>query len=130
MPPSPEDRIDPVDMSLVQIKVADPVAEDLQSLRERGAAINNAGNLTVNNLKVTPDINAGFFHVEFDLPQSGATSVRVYNSRGRMLYSYDLGPFSGNFKDEVDLSQNGTGAYYLEIIQDDRSLCRKIVLEN
>ncbi len=70
------------------------------------------------------------FEMEFTLPGRGETNIRIYNEAGRLIYLYDLGEFSGEFRDEVNLSQNVTGNFYLEIRQGNRSLAQKITLSS
>ena len=68
------------------------------------------------------------FELEFDLETEGQTMVNVYNPTGRAIYEYDLGRFSGDFSDNIDISQNGAGTYFLQIAQDGKSFVRKVVL--
>jgi hypothetical protein len=74
------------------------------------------------------DEDKGLFQLQFELPSSGATAIQFYNSMGRVIYDYDLGQFSGEFEDHIDLAQNGTGDYFLFITQGSKSITRKIEL--
>ncbi|MCB0663337.1 MAG: PDZ domain-containing protein, partial [Saprospiraceae bacterium] len=91
--------------------------------------ISTTSNLKVNNLRLSPNPSEGMFKMDFDLPQSGETLVRIFNGNGRIIYEYDLGNYSGTFQDQVDISQNGKGQYYLEIKQGNNSSIHKIVLQ-
>ncbi|MDX1939026.1 MAG: PDZ domain-containing protein [Saprospiraceae bacterium] len=88
-----------------------------------------ANNLNVSNLSIIPDAKTGKYQLQFNLPQEGETSVNVYNAAGRLIYNYDLGTFKGDFNDQVDISQNGIGSYYLEIRQGNKALAKKILLQ-
>ncbi len=84
--------------------------------------------LSVNGLTVTPNENMGYFDLTFSLPSKGATLVELFNADGRSIYNYDLGNFGGDFEDRVDLAQNGTGTYYLKIIQGNKGMTKAVVL--
>jgi S1-C subfamily serine protease len=84
--------------------------------------------LKIEKIELFPNTAIGLFKLQFELPEKGATNIRVFNSVGRNIYEYDLGQFSGQFSDDIDISQNGAGVYYLEILQGDKSICKKIVL--
>jgi len=85
--------------------------------------------LTISVIDVFPNPNMGMFELQFTLANEGETIINIYNALGRNIYNYNLGNFSGAFKDAVDISQNGTGFYFLEIQQDGKSMVKKIVLK-
>lgn len=95
-----------------------------------GKELLTANDLKVEKLAVAPDANAGKFQLQFNLPQTGETSIRIFNSAGRMIYNYDLGNFSGDFNDQVNISQNGAGNYFLEIRQGSKSVTKKVILQS
>lgn len=84
--------------------------------------------LIINNLNIKSKFNKDLFELTFDLPSSGETVVKVFNNNGRNIYEYDLGRFSGAFSDELNLMQNGKGAYLLNIAQDGKMMVKKIVI--
>ncbi|MEN0006013.1 MAG: PDZ domain-containing protein [Bacteroidota bacterium] len=118
------------DISNMQVEVSDVDASEAANLRRNyGVEMPTTNNLNVQALKMTPNASKGLFDLEFDLPDTGETTVRIFNNAGRIIYNYELGNFSGDFQDEVDISQNGTGTYYLEIRQDAKSTTKKLVLQ-
>ncbi len=92
--------------------------------------IPTANDLSVQKLSVTPDASHNAFQLQFNLAQEGETSIRIYNAAGRMIYNYDLGKFSGDFTDQVNISQNGAGNYFLEIRQGGKSATKKVILQS
>ncbi len=85
-------------------------------------------NLDVNRFSISRDDDASLFTLAFELPGKGQTVIRIFNEKGRVIYNYDLGSFTGDFRDEVDLAQNGAGAYYLYIRQGSNSTVKEITL--
>lgn len=113
----------------VQVRVQDVRnGEERASLRRKGIRVRDTDNLSVERLSLSANRNKQKFDLSFFLPTSGATTIQVYNRSGRMIYEYDLGDFSGTFRDEIDLAQNGTGAYYLQINQGNRGLTKQIMV--
>ncbi len=110
-------------------ELSDIAAKELENIGEE-LEINSAlpNNLSVQSLILSPNPNKGMFDLQFNLPDKGATTVDIYNSDGRNIYNYELSNFSGKFEDQVDISQNGTGAYYLKITQGNKQMIKKVVL--
>lgn len=118
-----------VDFANVQIKVEDISREESSRLRQSGSIRISSNSLQIDNLELSPDPQKGLFRLRFNLPSRGATRVQIFNEAGRNIYDYDLGTYSGQFDDEVDMSQNGNANYFLTVSQNDRSLAKKIILE-
>lgn len=118
-----------VDFANVKIKVEEMSHEETSRLRQSGAIRIADNSLQINNLELSPEPKKGMFRLRFILPNSGATRVQIFNDAGRNIYDYDLGNYTGQFDDEVDMSQNGNANYFLTVSQNDRMLAKKIVLQ-
>ncbi len=119
-----------MDVDNIRVRMADLSNREADEMRrQHNVDMPVDNNLRIEDLKLSPNPNKGLFHLNFNLPQNGETIVRIYNEAGRQIYNYDLGPFSGRFDDEVNISQNGAGTYFLEIRQGDRSITKKVVLQ-
>lgn len=119
-----------VNLDNVSLSIRDMTAEECANLNADGTNAIRINALPVEDFSLEADEDRGLFELEFDLPDDGFTMVRVYNENGRVIYDYELGNFSGEFKDNIDLAQNGTGEYYLHILQGNRSLSKKIELSD
>jgi S1-C subfamily serine protease len=114
----------------MEVKLTDISSAEANEMKtQHGIDMPTVNNLSIQELKMFPNPSKGMFRLSFDLPQSGDTVIRIYNAQGRKIYEYDLGEFSGDFSDEVDISQNGTGTYFLEIRQGGKSKTQKIILK-
>jgi type II secretory pathway component PulC len=111
----------------IDISIENINSRDFSEFAIRGVD-NTTTELKINDLKIESKPNKGMFELTFHLPSSGETVVKVFNNNGRNIYEYDLGSFSGEFADELNLMQNGKGAYLLKITQDDNVLAKKIVI--
>lgn len=117
-----------IDVGSAKVTVENMTDEESGSLRNKGVDIPQANSLAIENLRLAPNPSTGMFTLEFKLPSSGNTLVRVYNTSGRVIYEYELGNFSGDFNDAVDISQNGPGDYYLQVTQNGKVFTKKIIL--
>ena len=118
-----------VDMDRIQVEMADMDENEAEEMARRGVDMPLVNNLTIENIQLFPNPNRGMFRLEFELPQQGETSIRVFNSEARLIYSFDLGEYQGTFSDDIDISQNGPGAYFLEIRQGNTSMVKKVLLQ-
>ena len=118
-----------VDMNRIKVDIQDMSNTDANNLSDNGVELPVVNNLTVENISLFPNPNKGVFRLEFELPNSAETSIKVFNSSGRLIYSFDLGEYQGLFSDEVDISQNGPGAYYLQVQQGNANMTKKIMLQ-
>ncbi|NUO01371.1 MAG: PDZ domain-containing protein, partial [Saprospiraceae bacterium] len=123
-------RPEALDLSKVKVAVEDLTQQESDDMRTKyNMNMAPSNELRVNDLGLFPNPDQGAFRLQFELPEQGTTSIRIYNAAGRSIYDYDLGSYSGPFSDEVDISQNGPGAYYLEITQGTKRLTKKVVLQ-
>ena len=119
-----------MDLRNVEVEMEDMSQEESEKMkRSYGLDMPVVNNLRIEQLKLYPNPTMGMFSLEFELPDRGQTIIRIYNASGRSIYEYDLGNFSGTFEDNVDISQNGAGSYFLEIRQDGKSLTKKILIQ-
>ncbi|AEE54355.1 PDZ domain-containing protein [Haliscomenobacter hydrossis] len=119
-------RVNPAN---VKAKMEDMGKEDVDKLKAQGVTMSGINNLRLEKINLFPNPTKGLFRLQFDLPEKGQTEVKVLNAAGRTIYEYELGNFSGEFSDEVDISQNGVGTYFLQIRQGDKYASKKIVLQ-
>lgn len=116
------------DVSDMNVELQDLPDSEIQGLTAKGIDASSRNNLQIKNLRMSPNQDIGMFELQFDLDTEGQTMVLVYNDKGRAIYEYDLGKFSGDFMDNIDVSQNGPGTYYLHIKQGEKAHIRKILL--
>jgi S1-C subfamily serine protease len=117
------------DIGDLKVEMANLSQSEADNMRRNyGIDMPTANDLRISALKLTPNPGAGMFDLEFGLPEEGETTVRIFNNAGRIIYNYELGNYQGDFQDEVDISQNGTGTYYLEIRQNAKTMTQKIIL--
>ncbi len=111
---------------IVELLKEEEVAELERDMEEDMPAIVD---LQLKELKLFPNPNNGVFDVQFELPQPGRTTIRIFNAEGRQIYFNDLGAFSGVFSDRIDIANNARGVYFLELRQGDLAEIRRVILQ-
>lgn len=111
-----------VDMSQIKVSIQDNPSRIPNNIRPQGQ-----DNADVRNIQLHAQSN-GRFNLQFNATRSENIQVRIYNEAGRQLYLYDMSDFDGLFEDEINLSQNGTGNYYLYIQQGNSYALKRLEL--
>lgn len=120
-----------VDVEDVTIRVSALSSSAIRDLNDDlDIDLSTDNSLKINSLSIQANGRLDIFDLQFALPNKGKTLIQIFNDQGRQIYTYDLGYFSGDFSDEVDLMQDGTGDYYLQVTQDGKSLTQKITLKD
>jgi PDZ domain-containing secreted protein len=107
--------------------VSEQEAENMKE--QKGIDMPIVNNLQIEQLNVFPNPTSGAFQLRFELPETGNTSIRIFNSAARLIYQNDLGQFTGDFSDRVDIGTNPAGTYFVEIRQDNKSVSKKLILK-
>ncbi|MBX2871969.1 MAG: PDZ domain-containing protein [Saprospiraceae bacterium] len=112
-----------VDMENVTQTEADGMKE------EKGIEMPLVNNLEIERLNVFPNPTNGLFELRFNLPAEGNTSIRIFNAGGAEIYRTELGRFTGDFRDRIDIGSQMKGSYFIMIQQGKRSISKKLILQ-
>lgn len=100
-----------------------------QPVLEEAMAAEKANPLAVDALKFFPNPSNGQFEVSFNLPERGDAVVRVLDIAGKEVFRNNLAAFSGNYREQIDISDNTKGVYFLQISQNGKVLNKKIMVQ-
>lgn len=106
--------------------------EEVLQKGDAGQASNKqAGMSTLNiqELSFSPNPNRGQFSLSFDVPQAGNTSVRILDTAGKVVFEENLQNFEGRYNQRIDISDKYKGLYFVQIIQDNKIMTKKIVVQ-
>jgi len=128
-----------IKVKVVKVFITDPNAEEVKMLEntlKQDAAGSNAKTVTtqpdalkINDLSFYPNPNQGKFTLNFTVTETASTLVRITDLSGKIVYTEDLGSFSGNYSKQLDISENAEGIYLLQIVQGDKVLVKKLLLQ-
>jgi membrane-associated protease RseP (regulator of RpoE activity) len=110
----------------VVIELADCTKED-EAMLAKPASVEFGKELAINKIEFAPNPSNGQFNLAFELPQNKSTRVMVFDQMGRKVYEELLNNFSGQYKNQIDISAQQNGVYFLIIAQGEKQFTRKIV---
>jgi hypothetical protein len=85
--------------------------------------------LQIERLNFYPNPNNGLFKLQFELSDKGTTTISIAEKSGNEVYSEKLNNFTGKYENEINLTNQPKGMYYLTVKQGKQSLVRKLVIE-
>jgi len=112
----------------IKIIVKDLDEKEKEEINEK-VDVSDNNDLMLNNIKFYPNPNNGKFVLDFSLEEEGNTIVRIYDMKGDIVFEEELAEFRGNYKKEIDLSEEGKGVYILKVLQGNKQHSKKIVVE-
>jgi hypothetical protein len=115
----------------ITIKVIEQIKIHLQEVEENEfSSIDgiNAKSLKMDELNYYPNPNDGKFTLEFKADKR-PTEVKITSLEGKEIYAETLQNFEGIYQNEIDLSSQKRGIYLLQIIQGNKAMNKKIVIE-
>ena len=98
---------------------------DEKELKKLG--LEDKANLKVKSFEIDYDQADEILKIEFETEEKEPTIIKVYNNKGEEVFSEKVKKFNGKYKGEVDLSDEGEGAYYLKISQGEKSFTEKVI---
>lgn len=117
-----------IHMVRIEIKMEEPVEEEMNMLRNSGASdLNNS--LQLDELSFYPNPSNGQFSLNFQAPEEGTLSVIVRDLQGRTVYEEEATEFNGIYQNDINISGESAGVYFLTINVNGRSTTKKLVME-
>lgn len=114
-------------MVISSCKIDDLNKDDKKLLKSEGLLSNE--NLKIEQLNFYPNPNNGRFSLAFTLPKQGDTEISIFSTEGKNVYKDILPNFTGTYKKEIDISNNGKGIYFIKVSQNGRSTFKKMIIE-
>jgi len=114
----------------VMVMITDLEQEDKEKLNE--ISPNNksiSDDLALAGFEFFPNPSQGLFNLSFNVAESLDTEVNIYDIAGKIVYHKFIKNFMGKFNEAIDLQNNQSGSYILEIIQGNKRTNKKIVVK-
>jgi len=116
--------------AIATITIEDLKETDKKQLKNKGVNSEvDKYTLKPENLVFTPNPNNGKFKLEFNLPEKGKTSIKIFDTNAKEVYNESLGNFDGNYSKDIDISKYGKGTYFLQISQGKKMISKKMVIQ-
>ncbi|MGB1031559.1 MAG: PDZ domain-containing protein, partial [Flavobacteriales bacterium] len=114
----------------IKIEIQSLTLEEANQVNE---GVNNAPllradtDLPLNSISFFPNPNSGMFNLNFQAAEEGQTGVFIYDQTGAVVYEEWITPQEGAYSNQIDISDQPSGAYYLQIIQNDKTFSKKVI---
>jgi PDZ domain-containing secreted protein len=114
----------------IKIDILDITTEEAAKVNEEASPKLMTDNaLKLDRIVFFPNPNDGVINLEFSTADLAPIQIIVYNASGNKIYLESLERFSGNYKNTIDISEQPSGAYYLQLLQNGKAYSKKIVKE-
>ena len=124
-----EEEEEMTDLEDMEVEMEEMPVEEAEEMEEElGIEVPVVQNLQIEELNLFPNPTSGAFNLTFDLPEEGQAMIRIFNGQGQVIYNNNLGNFSGNFNEQINLGNEPAGTYYVMIQQGAYSISRKVVI--
>ena len=92
-----------------------------------GVSIDETGN--VSNLVLYPNPNQGSFTLKFEVNQSQNVEINMFNVAGQTILTEKIGNFSGSYLKNIQIANQASGMYFLEVKAGNAVYRTKVVKE-
>jgi len=99
----------------ITLELLDPEKKELKDLKKAGIDTKKS-ELNVENLKFSPNPSDGKFNLSFTLEEKKEVTINIYDINGNVVYTETIKDFQGTYNKEIDISDEGTGAFFLHSI--------------
>lgn len=112
----------------ISVEVEELDQEEIRDLNQKaGESLDENNSLELEELSFSPNPNNGQFKVMFDLPTEGDTKIRVFDQNGRSVFTQTLKDFSGIYSNQIDISSEASGVYFVSIDQNGKGMVARVV---
>ncbi len=99
-----------------------------ETLKSAGVKTKN-NELEIEDLKFAPNPSNGKFTLSFTLKDKKKVTINIYDLQGNLVYTETIRDFEGNYSKEIDISNHGTGAFFIQIVQGLYDIIKKIIIQ-
>jgi hypothetical protein len=103
--------------------------EDIKSKKSEKQKTSVAKILKLSDFSVSPNPTNGIVNLKFSSDFKDAVKITVINLEGKKVFSEKIKNFDGKYNKDIDLSKEESGTYFINILQDNKQLTKKIILK-
>jgi Secretion system C-terminal sorting domain len=104
------------------------VTENYDVAHEKSRDIKHK-DMQTSDLEIYPNPSDGTFTIRINQSEKVKTSINITDVNGKVVFKDNLGKFSGEYKEEIDLKKFGPGTYIINIQQGDNLSVEKIIIK-
>ncbi len=114
---------------VVTLTVTGPCGTDVSTQTMYSTTVGIDDLAIFNDLEVYPNPNNGEFTINFNLEEAEEVSFELTSMQGTTVWSSALGMINGSHTENVELSNQASGVYFLKVKVGENTTVRKIVVE-
>ncbi len=113
---------------VMHVRVEELGEAEIEDLAKKsGQDLNATNSLELNEMQFSPNLNNGQFKLMFDMPEEGDTEIRIFDQNGQTLVTQELKSFSGIYSNQMDISDQPSGVYFVSITQNGKGMTSRVV---
>jgi len=117
----------PSDNVSITIRIAEISSDDLSSVNANAnPKLKPSNDLFIDQISFFPNPNDGLLNLSFTTADQAPVYIHVYDVNGQIVYMEELNEFSGTYSNQIDISEQPSGTYFLQIVQGQKSYSKKI----
>ncbi|MDX2360589.1 MAG: T9SS type A sorting domain-containing protein [Crocinitomicaceae bacterium] len=105
------------------------VTEDYDGSSRTDADVRIRKEINESNISVYPNPSEGAINIRINQTEELKTLIKITDIQGKTVFKENLGKFSGEYNQEIDLKEHGTGTYMVTIQQGDNVNTEKIIIK-
>jgi len=112
----------------ITIELLNPEENEIKELKDAGIKTRKR-ELDVESMKISPNPSNGKINLSFSLEERKDVTINIYDINGNVVYTETINDFQGSYQKEIDISDKGTGAFFLQIVQGLYDVIKKIIIQ-
>ena len=113
---------------VMHVRVEELDESEIEELANKsGQDLDASNSLELIELQFSPNPSNGQFKLMFDVPEEGDTEIRIFDQNGQTLVTQELKSFSGIYSNQMDISDQPSGVYFISITQNGKGKTSKVV---
>jgi hypothetical protein len=123
------DAVKKVHAVVIETKCMELNDAELRSLESAGIKADKNNQLELNNLSISPNPSNGNIKLNFESTKEETVKINIFDMNGKKVFSEKVKNFDGKYSNSIDLTNEKSGTYFVNISQGKEQVTKKVVLK-
>lgn len=111
----------------ITIRIAEITADELAAVNTNASTrLKSQNDLAIEQISFYPNPNNGLLNLSFTTSAKTPVQIHLYDITGNMIYTEEINQFNGSYNNQIDISSQPVGNYFLQIVQGQQTYSKKI----
>lgn len=115
---------------MIRIEVEEVSDEDAASISGNGQDLSNDNDLVMESISFFPNPSNGIVNLRFSLADHAPVDIMIFDERGNIIFNETRFDFGGTYTNDIDISREADGIYFLQIIQNTKTYSKKLIKQS